>query len=180
VRTIAIAASRRRNMETMMTTAASDRANVLVFPPVLVLSALLLGLVMQWLIPLGGLVRLDVSWRAVTGAILFVAGALLLPGAAITLERGGTTVHPGYATTALVTRGPFRWTRNPIYVGGNVALVGLALAFALDWVLVFWAANLPLFHYGIVLREEAYLERKFGEPYRRYRTEVRRYVWPFR
>jgi protein-S-isoprenylcysteine O-methyltransferase Ste14 len=162
-----------------MTTASPDRANVLVFPPVLILSALLLGLAMQWLIPLGGLVRIDATVRMAIGAILVIGGALLLPCGAITLGRRGTAVNPAHTTTVLVTAGPFRWTRNPIYVGGNVALVGIALAFGLDWVLVFWAANLPLFHYGIVLREEAYLEKKFGPAYRAYRDGVPRYLWPF-
>jgi protein-S-isoprenylcysteine O-methyltransferase Ste14 len=81
--------------------------------------------------------------------------------------------------TTLVTQGVFGWTRNPIYLGGSLALVGFALAFALDWVLMLWAASLPLLHYGVVLREEAYLARQFGDAFRSYCAAVPRWLWPF-
>lgn len=157
-----------------------DRPDLLVFPPVLALSALLLGLAMQWVLPLGGLVRIDQTWRAALGALTVVIGVLVMRSGRIALGRAGTAVNPLRPTTALVRDGAFRHTRNPLYVGASTALIGLALAFGLDWVIVFWAANLPLLHYGIVLREEAYLEDKFSDAYRAYRGAVPRYLWPFR
>jgi protein-S-isoprenylcysteine O-methyltransferase Ste14 len=62
-----------------------------------------------------------------------------------------------------------------MYVGGSLVLLGVAIGFALDWVLLLLVASLPLVNYGIILREERYLERKFGDEYRRYKTKVPRY-----
>jgi len=62
-----------------------------------------------------------------------------------------------------------------MYVGGSLALLGIAIALALNWVLLLLVLSLPLVHYGIILREERYLERKFGDEYRRYKTKIPRY-----
>src|SRR4029077_9806432 len=95
-------------------------------------------------------------------------------------RRIGTNTRPSQPTLALATTGIFTWTRNPMYVGGSLALLGIAIGFALDWVILLLAASLPLVHYGIILREERYLERKFGDEYRRYKTKVPRYWWRFK
>jgi hypothetical protein len=94
-------------------------------------------------------------------------------------RRIGTNTRPSQPTLALVTTGIFTWTRNPMYFGGCLALLGIAIGFALDWVILLLAASLPLVHYGIILREERYLERKFGDEYRRYQKKVPRYWWRF-
>ena len=64
-------------------------------------------------------------------------------------------------------------------VGGSLAAPRLAIGFALDWVLLLVVVSLPLVHYRIILREERYLERKFGNEYRRYKTKIPRYWWRF-
>jgi len=66
-----------------------------------------------------------------------------------------------------------------MYFGGSLALFGIAIGFALDWVLLLMIVSLPLVHYGIILREESYLEHKFGDKYRRYKAKVPGYWWPF-
>jgi len=76
-------------------------------------------------------------------------------------------------------RWDFPYLRNPIYLGGWLVIAGVAFAFASDWMLVVLVLSLPLEHYGVVLREERYLERRFGEAYRAYKTTVPRYGWPF-
>jgi len=163
----------------MTTTPNDDRPKLLVFPPLLLLSALVLGLAMQWMLPLGGLVRFDQSWRAAIGGALLLIGMLMMLIGQIALLRAGTAVNPRRPTTALVLGGPFRFSRNPIYVGGGFALTGIAVGFGLDWVIVFLVANMPLLQHGVVLREEAYLQGKFGEAYGAYRGTVSRYLWPF-
>jgi protein-S-isoprenylcysteine O-methyltransferase Ste14 len=95
-------------------------------------------------------------------------------------RRIGTNVRPSQPTLALATTGMFTWSRNPMYVGGGLALLGVAIGFALDWVLLLLVVSLPLVHYGIILREDRYLERKFGDEYRRYKTKVPRYWWRFK
>jgi hypothetical protein len=83
--------------------------------------------------------------------------------------------QPAPPTTALATDGTFRWTRNPLYSGGTVVMFGIALVFALDWLLLLIVPSVLLLHFGVVKREEQYLERKFGDQYRHYKLNVARY-----
>jgi len=69
--------------------------------------------------------------------------------------------------------------RNPAYQGGALALLGLALLLKADWIVVLMVPALLLLHYGVVLREEQYLELKFGQIYRDYKVRVPRYRWKF-
>ena len=92
--------------------------------------------------------------------------------------RRGTNVSPTRPTTALATEGIFGWTRNPLYVGIAPVLVGIALIFALDWLLLLMVPSYFILHFAVVMREEQYLESKFGDAYRSYKASVARYVWP--
>jgi len=156
-----------------------DRPDIVIFPPLIPLGVLLLGLLLQWLLPLGLLVQIPPWPRLVIGAIAFVGGMGMVILANRYFQSIGTNTRPTLPATALATDGVFAHLRNPMYVGGCLALFGVALGFALDWVLLLELASLPLIHYGIVLREELYLETKFGEPYRRYKASVPRYGWKF-
>jgi protein-S-isoprenylcysteine O-methyltransferase Ste14 len=91
------------------------------------------------------------------------------------LVRLGTNVSPLQPTTVLATGGVFRWTRNPLYSGGTLVMVGVALVFALDWLILLLVPSALILHYGVVVREEQYLERKFGDQYRLYKLRVPRY-----
>jgi protein-S-isoprenylcysteine O-methyltransferase Ste14 len=79
-------------------------------------------------------------------------------------------------TTTIVETGPYRFTRNPIYLGMFVGLAGLAIAFDSLWLLGTLLVFAFAIRYGVVAREEAYLERKFGDAYRHYRARVRRWL----
>ena len=90
----------------------------------------------------------------------------------------GTAQHQCESTpanAALATDGVFGWTRNPLYSGGMLVIFGIALVFALDWLLLLIVPSLLVLHFGVVKREEEYLERKFGDRYRIYRSNVARY-----
>jgi protein-S-isoprenylcysteine O-methyltransferase Ste14 len=93
-----------------------------------------------------------------------------------TLVAGGTNVDPSLPSTVIVTAGPYRFSRNPLYVG--LALVYLGLTVALDtwWGIVLLALVLIVMHLGVIQREERYLAQKFGDHYRQYRAAVRRYL----
>jgi protein-S-isoprenylcysteine O-methyltransferase Ste14 len=79
-------------------------------------------------------------------------------------------------TTALVTSGPYRLTRNPMYLGMAFLYAGLALSFGVTWSLAFLPLVLLAVDRLAILREEHYLEAKFGEEYRRYKARVRRWL----
>jgi protein-S-isoprenylcysteine O-methyltransferase Ste14 len=159
-----------------MTDTAVDRPDIIVFPPVIPLSTLAISCVLQWLVPLGLIANIDRGWRIGLGTIIVVAGLLTTSAGRRALVRHGTNVNPSQPTTALVTDGVFRRTRNPLYVGVSVALCGIALIFALDWLLPLMVPSCVILHFAVVRREERYLERKFGEAYRRYQERVPRYL----
>jgi protein-S-isoprenylcysteine O-methyltransferase Ste14 len=87
-----------------------------------------------------------------------------------------TNINPFKPTISIVTSGPFRITRNPLYVGVTLIYCGLSLVSNTWWCFVLLVPVLLLIHFGVVTREESYLERKFGDGYREYRARVRRYL----
>jgi len=93
-----------------------------------------------------------------------------------TLTRAGSNVPTSMPTTTIVDAGPYRFTRNPSYLGMIVGLIGLAITFDSLWLLVAFIPFTLVIRYGVVAREETYLERKFGDVYRRYRWRVRRWL----
>ena len=92
------------------------------------------------------------------------------------MRRAGTNVRPDQPSTAIVSDGPFRFTRNPLYLSVATMFVGIALLANSAWFLVLLIPMGLLLHFGVVLREERYLDAKFGAPYKDYRARVRRYL----
>jgi protein-S-isoprenylcysteine O-methyltransferase Ste14 len=153
-----------------------DRPEILVFPPVIPVSTLVISCVLQYLAPLGLIEGIDQAWRIGWGVIMLVAGLLMTVIGRRTLLRHGTNVNPLQPTTALVTEGIFRRTRNPLYVGIIITQYAVALIFGLDWLLLLILPNWTVLHFAVVTREERYLEGKFGDAYRRYKQRVPRYL----
>jgi len=90
--------------------------------------------------------------------------------------RARTNIDPYKPSTALVTGGPYRFTRNPIYVAMTLLYVGAALSFRIIPALILLPVALLLLQFGVIRREERYLEAKFGDRYREYRSSVRRWT----
>jgi protein-S-isoprenylcysteine O-methyltransferase Ste14 len=90
--------------------------------------------------------------------------------------RAGTPVTPSSGTSRLVVVGPYRFSRNPDYIGQTLLTIGLALLLGAPWALLFLVPALLLIRYGVIAWEERYLERRFGEEYRLYRQQVRRWL----
>ena len=161
-------------------TEARDNAGVIAPPPLIALAAVVLGLALDWLLPAYLLsVLLTLSERIALAVVLIAAGAGLAVPAMRGFRSAGTHVEPWKPSTALVTDGIFGWLRNPMYVGVTLFLVGLAILLASDWMLVMTIIFLPVIHFGVVKREERYLEAKFGDAYRQYMARVPRYGLPF-
>jgi len=154
-----------------------DRPGVVIFPPLIPLGVLLLGLGLDWGLPYEVLIRLPYPLRyGIGGTILGFGCALALAGA-LTLRHAGTNINPSQPTLNLALRGIYSRTRNPMYLGGGFALAGMAVLLASDWMLLLLLLAMPILHYGVVRREERYLIAKFGEPYRHYMAVVPRYGW---
>jgi len=156
-----------------------DTAGVIAPPPLLALAAIVFGLLLDGLFPAYVLtVLLDFDDRILIAIVLALAGAALAVPAVLAFRRAGTHVEPWKPASALVTRGIFRFVRNPMYVGLIVLVAGIAVALASDWTLVMTVALAVTLHYGVVRREERYLAAKYGERYRDYCARVSRYGWP--
>jgi protein-S-isoprenylcysteine O-methyltransferase Ste14 len=151
-----------------------ETAQVLIRPPLAWALAVIAGLVLDWLAPLPFLPE---DWPAgLVGAVVFVLALVLAIWAIDTMTRAGTNVPTNRPTTAIVESGPYRFTRNPIYMGMFGGLIGLGIAFDNPWLLLLMALFALVIRYGVVAREEAYLERTFGDAYREYRRRVRRWL----
>jgi protein-S-isoprenylcysteine O-methyltransferase Ste14 len=152
----------------------ADTAQVVIRPPLAWGLAVLAGLALGWLVPLRFLPDgLPAGWL---GAALFVLALALFAWAVVTMTGAGTNIPTNRPTTAIVESGPYRFTRNPIYLGMVLGLIGLSVAFDNFWLLVTLVPFWLVIRYGVVAREEAYLERRFGDVYRGYRSRVRRWL----
>ena len=143
------------------------------FPPAIPIIAL----VLSWVI--GRLWPIEVNWPAWTrwiGWVLFTTPPLLVFSAVRTFRRHHTAVNPRGEVTTIVTSGPFRYTRNPMYLSLLVLYVGGMLAFRLPWAVVLFVPVFLALHFGVIIPEEKHLESVFGEQYRLYRHRVRRWL----
>lgn len=112
----------------------------------------------------------------VLGFVVFVSAGVLAHLSHLAMQRVGTNVLPTRPTLALATDGPYRYSRNPLYIAAIGVYLGVAL-WVNGWVpLVLLLPVIWVLNRGIVLREEQYLERKFGEEYLAYRSRVRRWI----
>src|SRR5262245_9547779 len=134
----------------------TDTANVIVRPPIAWAVAVLAGLALNWLLPLPFVpAMVPAGWL---GAIVFVLALTLFAWAIATITRAGSNVPTNQPTTTIVDSGPYRHTRNPIYLGMLLGLIGLAIAFNSLWLLLTLVPFALVIRYGVVTREEAYLE----------------------
>ena len=152
----------------------ADTANVIIRPPIAWALAVLVGLALQWIFAMPFMpASVPAGW---IGGMVLVAALALFAWAIVTITRAGSNVPTNMPTTTIVATGPYRFTRNPIYLGMFLGLVGLAIALDNLWLLGTLVPFALVIRYGVVAREEAYLERKFGDAYRHYRTRVRRWL----
>jgi protein-S-isoprenylcysteine O-methyltransferase Ste14 len=155
---------------------ASDHPDTLIAPPILLLLALGLGIAFDNMVTAGWPLGPAGFGLRLVGLVLLVAGFGLAFWAARLFRRAGTALPVWQAATVIVRSGPYAWSRNPIYVGALLAYLGIALALRSNGVLWLLPAVALLLEFGVVRREEAYLEGKFGEAYLGYKRSVRRWL----
>ena len=151
----------------------TDTAGVIAPPPVIYLTSLVIGLVFRALVPTPFLPR---GLAFMLGAILIAIAVWLSVWGVRVMHRAGTSEKTSLPTTALVTTGPFRYSRNPLYVSLTLGYLGIAVAAQSLWALALLIVVLAVVQRGVIDREERYLERRFGADYLRYKERVRRWI----
>ena len=155
-------------------TRGSDTVAFRLWPPVAIGAPLLVG----WLatvawgdpVDLGGGWRVPVGWALMALFVGWNGWSLWLFG------RHETGLLPGQPTHAMIEEGPYRRSRNPLYVGMLALYLGLALLVPSFWGLVLFPVAVLLVLWGAILPEERFLRARFGEPYDDYTRRVRRWL----
>ena len=150
-----------------------DHANVKIPPPVLSLIYIFVAFLFNWLLPLPLVFPKVLEW---VGYILILVGLGLPFSAAGRIMQAHTTLDPHGSVTKIVTSGPYRFSRNPIYLGFVCLLIGLSFAFRTYWGAVLSPLLMLSLYQLVIKHEEAYLEKKFGDMYTSYKSRVRRWL----
>lgn len=153
-----------------------DKPNTIPWPPLLYAAALLLGYGLHVFAPLPWLTGSAGEFAFMAGLLICAAAIFLDVRTLLELRKHQTTVLPTRGASHLVTSGPFAISRNPIYLGNTLLVIGLGFVFGVAWMLpAAIIAAIGTNHLAIVA-EEAHLERRFGSQYRQYKKKVRRWI----
>jgi len=153
---------------------ATDHAGVVLPPPLIYVAFFLVGLVLGRYVPLPRLPL--VMERRTLAAVLLFSWVILTIWSFRRFWVSGTSIVPVRPATTLVIEGPYRFTRNPMYLGLLLLYTGAACWFGLVWPLLLAPALVVVMDVSVIGHEERYLTRKFGDQYRRYQTDVRRWL----
>ena len=153
----------------------NDHARVIVPPPLVYVPTLVTGIVLHfsW-VPFRFFPQLWMGHAA--GWPFIVVSALVAVWAVRTMFRAGENPSAYRPTGAIVSVGPYAFSRNPMYSSFVLLYVGIALVLNTAWPVIFLPLSLIAIHYGVIVREEFYLEKLFGAEYRQYRARVRRWL----
>jgi protein-S-isoprenylcysteine O-methyltransferase Ste14 len=151
-----------------------DGADVRIPPPALYLVAVGLGVALHWLWALG--FAQGSSLRVAAGAAVICGGVAILGSALFTFRRTGQHPDPRKPTPMITRDGPYRFTRNPMYLGTSLIQLGLGVALGNAWIVLLLVPMVALIHYRAILPEERYLEDKFGDQYIGFKASVRRWL----
>jgi protein-S-isoprenylcysteine O-methyltransferase Ste14 len=150
-----------------------DHAGVAFHPPLLLVASLGVGFLLRWLAPSPVLTS---TASAMIGPTIVTLSFGVFFWAAGTMLRGHASIPTNTPTGAIVTGGPFRFSRNPIYLSMILLQLGVGVWVKSVWFFVLAAISVALLTWGVIVREERYLERKFGAEYLSYKSRVRRWI----
>jgi protein-S-isoprenylcysteine O-methyltransferase Ste14 len=153
--------------------AARDNPGVIARPPLILIFFVALGLALDWLMPAP---FLPSAVQYAAGGVLIASALVLAIAAMARFARAGTNIPTYLPATALVAAGPYRFSRNPIYVAMILLVLGIGVVLDGAWIVAIAVPFALVLRYGVVAREERYLEAKFGDSYRAYRARVRRWI----
>ncbi|HEY1758552.1 MAG TPA: isoprenylcysteine carboxylmethyltransferase family protein [Bryobacteraceae bacterium] len=149
-------------------------SGVKIFPPLIQIGAIAIGFLIEWIVPVRigdgfGIVR-------IAGCILLAIAGALIASAAKIMFGAGTTPNPTRPSTVIVTSGPFRFTRNPMYLAWELICIGVGLVANVLWPVLMALPAAIVTRKLVIDKEERYLEQKFGAEYLTYKSRVRRWV----
>ena len=156
-----------------MTEQNMDHAQVMVPPPLVFLGYLIGALILNWIVPF------PAPWTFVlhiVGGLAIIGGILFVSSAFVQMRKANTPVDPREPVTAVVTTGPYRFTRNPIYLGFFLTYLGFTLLDGTLWGLIASPFLIWTITQAVIHAEEIYLAEKFGEQYKQYRARVRQWI----
>jgi protein-S-isoprenylcysteine O-methyltransferase Ste14 len=151
----------------------ADRAGVIAPPPLIYAAVFAVGYGLDRYYPVSLRPDDSAGWL---GWAIFAAGLGVLALGGAYLNRAGTSVSPYRPTITLVTAGPYRYSRNPLYIALTLTYLGAAVVVNTVWPVMLLPGLLLVMQWAVISREERYLERRFGQEYRRYRARVRRWL----
>ena len=143
-------------------------------PAALQLSSVLLGLLLHAFWPLENPLAAD--FGALAMALLFGAGFSIIALSYREFARARTTLRPDRGASALIRSGPFRYSRNPLYVAVVLLILGVGVWLNSLWIWLMVAPLVLVMNRAVILREESYLEQEFGRDYVDYKKSVRRWL----
>jgi protein-S-isoprenylcysteine O-methyltransferase Ste14 len=141
--------------------------------PLVFFGLLLLGFVLNWALPLAFMPKLATE---IAGIIIVVLGLLIGLSGIIVMRWAHTSPDLRKPTTALVEKGVFRYSRNPLYLSMFVLFLGISVFMNVLWLILLFPLLFMVVERGAVKPEEAYLERTFGDPYLQYKKRVPRWI----
>jgi protein-S-isoprenylcysteine O-methyltransferase Ste14 len=150
-----------------------DHASVKVHPPILLLLHIFATFLLNWLFPLPLAFPKILVW---VGYLLILVGIGLAFNAAVRFMKAHTTLDPHGSVTEIVTNGPYRFSRNPIYLGFVCLLIGFPFIFRTYWGLILSPVLMLSLYQLVIKHEESYLEKKFGDSYTSYKSRVGRWL----
>ncbi len=150
-----------------------DHASVAFHPPLLLLLAIVAGFLARWILPVSVLPQAPAR---LIGPVVAGASFGLFLWAVFTMRSGGGSIPTHTPTDVIVSRGPYRFSRNPIYLAMILLQVGIGIWANSPWFFALAILSALLLRWGVILREEQYLEHKFGDGYIAYKAQVRRWL----
>jgi protein-S-isoprenylcysteine O-methyltransferase Ste14 len=156
-----------------MTKQNTDHAQVMVPPPLVFLGYLIGAMILNWIVPF------PAPWTFILrllGGLIVIAGILLVVSAFSQMRKAHTSPDAHQPVTAFVTTGPYRFTRNPINLGFFLIYLGFTLLAGTLWGLITSPFLIWTITQAVIHAEEIYLDEKFGEQYKQYRSQVRQWI----
>lgn len=156
-----------------MNVEASSGPGIRIPPPVIYVAAIAIGFGINYLWPIS---LWSGSSRYVIGSVVPLVGGVIMPLVLRRFRRAGTTFDVRKPASALITEGPYRFSRNPSYVALTLLYLGIGILLNNGWILILVAPVFIVMDLWVVRREERHLEATFGEEYLRYKAAVRRWL----